>query len=64
MLDRGEEPIAVAAPPRDLVLLAQGLGATALRVETPHALTDAVLNARTNPGPTVIVVPEAQREEK
>jgi acetolactate synthase-1/2/3 large subunit len=64
MLDRGEEPIAVAAPPRDLVLLAQGLGATALRVETPQALTAAVLNARTNPGPTVIVVPEAQREEK
>ena len=64
MLDRGEAPVAVAAPPRDLVLLAQGLGATALRVDTPVELTQAVLTARTNPGPTVIVVPEAQREEK
>jgi acetolactate synthase-1/2/3 large subunit len=64
MLDRGEQPVAVAAPPRDLVQIARGFGATAMHIDSPEALTAAVRAARTNPGPTVLVVPEAQREEE
>ncbi len=64
MVDRGEAPLAVAAPPRDLVLLARGLGAKSLNVATPEELGAAIRAARTHPGPTVIVVPESPREEK
>jgi acetolactate synthase-1/2/3 large subunit len=60
MLARGETPVAVSAPPRDLVLLAQALGAHAVRVSDPAALATEVAAGRTRPGPTVIVVPEGQ----
>jgi acetolactate synthase-1/2/3 large subunit len=60
MLARGETPVAVSAPPRDLVLLAQALGAHAVRVTHPAALATEVAAGRTRPGPTVIVVPEGQ----
>lgn len=62
MVDRDEEPVAVAAPPRDLVLLAQSLGAHGVRVETPDQLTAELAAARTRTGPTVVVVPESPRE--
>ena len=62
MVDRDEEPVAVAAPPRDLVLLAQSLGAYGVRVETPDQLTAELAAARTRTGPTVVVVPESPRE--
>jgi thiamine pyrophosphate-dependent acetolactate synthase large subunit-like protein len=61
MLDRGAEPVAVAAPPRDLVLLAQALGCTGVRVESPEALATEVRAARSRTAPTVIVVPEPLR---
>ena len=61
MLDRGAEPVAVAAPPRDLVLLAQALGCTGVRVESPEALAIEVRAARSRTAPTVIVVPEPLR---
>ena len=64
MLDRGETPTAVAAPPRDLVLLATSLGAHGVRVENPDQLTAELATARTRTGPTVVVVPETRREEK
>ena len=64
MLDRGDMPTAVAAPPRDLVLLATALGAHGVRVETPDQLTAALVAARTRTGPTVVVVPEAPRDEE
>ncbi|MDH4158891.1 MAG: thiamine pyrophosphate-binding protein [Actinomycetota bacterium] len=62
MLDRSEQPVAVAAPPRDLVLLAQALGAHALRVDDPAALAAELGAAQNRPGPTVLVVPEPPRE--
>ena len=62
MVDRDEEPVAVAAPPRDLVLLAQSLGAYGVRVETPDQLTAELAAARARTGPTVVVVPESPRE--
>ena len=64
MLDRGEQPIAVDAPPRDLVALAQSLGAYAVRISTPDQLPTELTAARTRSGPTVVVVPEPPREEK
>ena len=64
MLDRGEQPVAVAAPPRDLVQIARGFGAAAALINTPEELTAAVIAARSHPGPTVLVVPEALREEE
>ena len=64
MLDRGEEPTAVAAPPRDLVLLASSLGAVGVRVDTPDQLAAELVAARTRTGPTVLVVPEPPREEE
>ena len=64
MLDRGEVPVAVAAPPRDLLLVARGLGAHAVRVESPEGLAAEIASARRRPGPTVIVVPEPPREEE
>ncbi len=63
MLARGETPSAVSAPPRDLVLLAQALGAHAVRVTDPAALATEVAAGRTHPGPTVIVVPEGQDDQ-
>ena len=62
MVDRDEVPVAVEAPPRDLVLLAQALGAHGVRVGSPAQLTDEVRAARTRTGPTVVVVPEPRRE--
>ncbi len=62
MLDRSEQPVAVAAPPRDLVLLAQSLGAHALRVADPAELAAELTAAQNRPGPTVVVVPEPPRE--
>ncbi|MFN8158371.1 MAG: thiamine pyrophosphate-binding protein [Candidatus Nanopelagicales bacterium] len=62
MLDRDEEPVAVTAPPRDLVLLAQSLGAHGVRVSTPDELAAELAAARTRTGPTVVVVPESPRE--
>lgn len=62
MVDRDEVPVAVDAPPRDLVMLAQALGAHGVRVETPEQLTAEVRAARTRTGPTVVVVPEPRRE--
>ncbi len=64
MLDRGEAPTAVAAPPRDLVLLATSLGAYGVRVETPDDLAVELAAARARTGPTVVVVPESLREEE
>lgn len=64
MADRGEDAVAVAAPPRDLVLLARALGAHAVRVSDPEQLAAEVGAARGRPGPTVVVVPEAPREEQ
>ena len=46
MLERDEKPLAVDAPPRDLVLLAQALGARGVRVETPDALIAELRAAR------------------
>lgn len=58
MLERDEKPLAVDAPPRDLVLLAQALGAHGVRVETPDELVTELREAPRRHGPTVIVVPE------
>ena len=41
----------------DLEALAKGLGARATRATTPSAFRAALLDARANPGPNVIVVP-------
>lgn len=61
MLDRHEQPIAVAAPPRDLVQLAGALGAHAVAVTQPDQLTAELRAARSRTVPTVVVVPEADR---
>jgi acetolactate synthase-1/2/3 large subunit len=58
MLERREKPVAVDAPPRDLVLLAQALGAHGVRVHTPEQLTAEIGQAGQRPGPTVLVVSE------
>jgi acetolactate synthase-1/2/3 large subunit len=58
MRARGEQPVAVDAPPRDLVLLARALGAHACAVDDPRALSAELEAARDRPGPTVVVVPE------
>jgi acetolactate synthase-1/2/3 large subunit len=58
MLEREEKPLAVDAPPRDLVLLARALGAHGVRVDRPESLTAELRNARTRPAPTVLVVSE------
>ena len=63
MLDRDEAPVAVSAPPRDLVMLATALGAYATQVTEPADLTAEIRAARSRSGPTVIVVPELLREE-
>ena len=62
-LDRDEAPVAVSAPPRDLVMLATALGAYATHVTEPADLTAEIRAARSRSGPTVIVVPELLREE-
>ena len=54
----------MAAPPRDLVLLATSLGAYGVRVETPDGLALELAAARDRTGPTVVVVPESLREEE
>ena len=41
----------------DLVAVARGLGANATRATTPAAILAALDEARTHPGPSVIVVP-------
>jgi thiamine pyrophosphate-dependent acetolactate synthase large subunit-like protein len=58
MLERDEKPIAVEAPPRDLVLLATALGAHALRVAAPHELTAEIRHAADRHVPTVLIVNE------
>ena len=58
MLERDEKPLAVDAPPRDLVLLAQALGARGVRVETPDDLTAELRRSTTYQGPTVLVISE------
>lgn len=58
MLERDEKPLAVDAPPRDLVLLARALGAHGVRAETPDELVAELREAPRRHGPTVIVVPE------
>lgn len=63
MLERSEKPLAVDAPPRDLVLLAQALGAHGVRVDSPEALTTEIGAARHRLGPTVLVVTEAAPPE-
>ncbi len=63
MLERDEKPLAVDAPPRDLVLLAQALGAKGLRVETPDELVAEIRHSRSHQGPTVIVVSETPPPE-
>jgi len=63
MLERDEKPTAVDAPPRDLVLLAQALGARGIHVETPDALIAELRTAATHQGPTVLVVKEASPPE-
>jgi acetolactate synthase-1/2/3 large subunit len=63
MLERDEKPTAVDAPPRDLVLLAQALGARGISVETPDALTAELRTAATHQGPTVLVIKETPPPE-
>jgi acetolactate synthase-1/2/3 large subunit len=58
MLERGEKPLAVDAPPRDLVMLANALGARGLRVDSPEQLTSEIVQAKQHAGPTVLVVRE------
>lgn len=58
MLERDEKPLAVDAPPRDLVLLARALGAHGVRVDGPEALTSELRAARNRLGPTVLVIAE------
>jgi thiamine pyrophosphate-dependent acetolactate synthase large subunit-like protein len=58
MLERDEKPLAVDAPPRDLVLLAQALGARGVRVETPDDLTAELRRSTMHQGPTVLVISE------
>jgi acetolactate synthase-1/2/3 large subunit len=58
MLERDEKPLAVDAPPRDLVLLAQALGARGLRVESPDELVAELRRSASYPGPSVLVVSE------
>lgn len=58
MLERDEKPLAVDAPPRDLVLLAQALGARGVHVDTPDALIAELRRALTHQGPTVLVISE------
>jgi acetolactate synthase-1/2/3 large subunit len=63
MLERGEKPTAVDAPPRDLVLLARALGARGIHVETPEALIAELRAAATHQGPTVLVIKETPPPE-
>ncbi len=63
MLERDEKPTAVDAPPRDLVLLAQALGARGISVETPDALIAELRTAATHQGPTVLVIKETPPPE-
>ncbi|MFL6180916.1 MAG: thiamine pyrophosphate-binding protein [Actinomycetes bacterium] len=58
MLERDEKPLAVDAPPRDLVLLALALGAHGVRIDDPETLTSELRAARQRLGPTVLVVTE------
>jgi thiamine pyrophosphate-dependent acetolactate synthase large subunit-like protein len=58
MLERAEKPLAVDAPPRDLVLLARALGAHAVRIDTPDQLSAEIRAAADRRGPTVLVVAE------
>jgi thiamine pyrophosphate-dependent acetolactate synthase large subunit-like protein len=63
MIERDEKPLAVDAPPRDLVLLAQALGAKAMRVDTPDQLVAEIQGSLSYEGPTVIVVAETPPPE-
>ena len=58
MLERDEKPLAVDAPPRDLVLLARALGAHGVRIDDPETLTSELRTARDRLGPTVLVISE------
>jgi acetolactate synthase-1/2/3 large subunit len=58
MLERSEKPLAVDAPPRDLVLLARALGAHGVHIQSPDALTAELRAAAERLGPTVVVVTE------
>lgn len=63
MIERDEKPLAVDAPPRDLVLLAQALGAKGVRVDTPEQLIVEIRSSTSYEGPTVIVVSETPPPE-
>lgn len=63
MLERNEKPLAVDAPPRDLVLLAQALGARGVHVATPENLIDELRAAASHQGPTVLVISETPPPE-
>lgn len=63
MLERDEKPVAVDAPPRDLVLLAHALGARGIRVETPEDLITELRTAVSHQGPTVLVIKETPPPE-
>lgn len=63
MLERDEKPTAVDAPPRDLVLLAQALGARGVRVDTPDSLIDELRASASHQGPTVLVIKETPPPE-
>jgi acetolactate synthase-1/2/3 large subunit len=58
MLERDEKPLAVDAPPRDLVLLARALGAHGIHVASPDELTAELRKAKSRRGATVLVVTE------
>jgi acetolactate synthase-1/2/3 large subunit len=58
MLERAEKPLAVDAPPRDLVLLARALGAHGVHVASTDDLTAELRAARHRNGPTVVVITE------
>jgi thiamine pyrophosphate-dependent acetolactate synthase large subunit-like protein len=64
MVDRGETPTAVEAPPRDLVLLGRALGAHAVSVASPADLTEALLAAKERQGPSLLVVAEPEQPRK
>jgi acetolactate synthase-1/2/3 large subunit len=63
MLERDEKPLAVDAPPRDLVLLAQALGARGVHVDTPETLITELRAAASHQGPTVLVIDETPPPE-
>lgn len=58
MTERGQKPLGVDLAPPDFVALSRAYGGHGVHVGSPDELRDAVRQALTVPGPTLVVVPE------